>query len=78
MGEIKKVKKVIMMFLGCFFISVSLSFLIIYLNLFTLGYSFWDYIHFISRRVEVQIGWVGVILLIKSRKKKVKDDALLL
>ena len=55
-------------YIASLFISISLVFLILYL--FSLGYSFLDYVHFISRKLEVQLIWIGFFLLFKSLKKK--------
>ena len=57
-------------YIASLFISISLLFLILYANLFSLGYSFLDYVHFISRKLEVQLIWIGFFLLFKSLKKK--------
>lgn len=53
------------MFLFGFGLSViSLSFIIIYLNLLTIGYNFLDYVHFIIRRVECLNLFSGLILVL--------------
>lgn len=51
---------------GILFMSIGLFFLILYTNLFTLGYSFWDFVHFISRKVECLLFLVGLFLLISG------------
>ena len=43
---------------------ISLSFIIIYLNLLTIGYNFLDYVHFIIRRIECINLVIGIILII--------------
>ena len=43
---------------------ISLSFIIIYLNLLTIGYNFLDYVHFIIRRIECINLVTGIILII--------------
>lgn len=63
-------KKIILLGLGILFLSISLFFMILYLNLFTLGYSFFDYVHFINSRIECLIFYVGIILIIIGLKKK--------
>ena len=53
---------------------ISLSYIIIYLNLLTIGYNFSVYVNFISRRIECYYTIIGftIILLtltIKGAKK---------
>lgn len=45
---------------------ISLSYIIIYLNLLTMGYNFLDYVHFIIRRIECLNIFVGLVLIILS------------
>ena len=45
---------------------ISLSFIIIYLNLLSVGYNFLDYVHFIIRRVECLNIFLGLLLIILS------------
>ena len=47
---------------------ISLSFIIIYLNLLTLGYNFCDYVNFIIRRIECLNIITGIILIFISIK----------
>jgi len=42
---------------------IGSSFLILYLNLFTIGYSFLDYVNFIIRRAETYYLIIGFIIL---------------
>mgnify|MGYP006069103007 CR=1 FL=1 len=53
--------------IGCIYI-------IIYLNLTTIGYNFWEYVNFIIRRPECLIAIVGIILIILSIPKEEKDE----
>lgn len=53
---------------------LGLSFLILYLNLLTLGYNFSFYVNFITRRIECYYAVIGFIivlltLIIKGDKK---------
>ncbi len=43
---------------------IGFSYMIIYLNLLSLGYNFLDYVKFISRRVECLNAIVGIILML--------------
>ncbi len=45
---------------------ISLSFIIIYLNLLTFGYNFFEYVQFIIRRVECLNLITGIILIMIS------------
>ncbi len=63
-------KKIILLGIGILFLAISLFFMILYLNLFTLGYSFFDYVHFINSRIECLIFYIGIILVIVGLKKK--------
>jgi len=45
---------------------ISLSYIIIYLNLLTIGYNFLDYVHFITRRIECLNLLSGLLLIILS------------
>ena len=47
---------------------------IIYLNLTTIGYNFFEYVKFIIRRPECLIGIVGLILICFSIPKEEKDE----
>lgn len=42
---------------------ISLSFIIIYLNLLTIGYNFLEYVKFISRRIECLNIITGISLI---------------
>lgn len=55
------------MFLFGFGLSIiSISFIIIYLNLFTIGYNFYDYIIFISKRIECINIFLGIFFIYLS------------
>ena len=66
--------RVIVFILGIYLISVSISFIIIYLNLLSLGYSLMDYINFITRRYEVLSLFLGITLVVISLNKCIKND----
>ena len=54
---------------GIYLISLSISFMIIYLNLFALGYNFIYYVNFIIRKPVIIFGLVGVLLVLFSFRK---------
>ncbi len=45
---------------------VGFTYIILYFNLFSIGYNFFDYVNFIFRRVECYFSVVGLIILILS------------
>ena len=49
-------------------------YIIIYLNLTTIGYNFWEYVNFIIRQPECLIAIVGIILIFLSIPKEEKDE----
>ena len=53
---------------------ISMSYIIIYLNLITMGYNFFDYVKFISRRIECLNIITGLILVIISIKIGGKNE----
>ena len=56
--------KPILFFVGIIFCSISIFFCIIYLNLLTIGYSFLEYVKFISSRLECLNALFGIIIMI--------------
>lgn len=45
---------------------IGLSFIILYLNLMTIGYNFLNYVNFISRRIECYYSIIGLIIMVLS------------
>lgn len=63
-------------FIGLILSSTGLVFIIIYLNLLNMGYSFLDYVNFIIRRIECLNFFIGIIIMFLSlnlRKGKKND-----
>ena len=52
-------------------------FTIIYFNLLTIGYSFLEFVQFISRKIEFWFIPLGLILLIISLERWLKNELLL-
>ena len=69
--------KIIPLFLGIILCSISLFFTILYLNLFTMGYSFFKFVKFINTRFECLLFYVGIVLIIYSIERKIKNELLL-
>ena len=60
-------------FIGIILTSTSLFFIIVYLNLINMGYSFLEYVNFIIRRIEcinLLFGILFMFLSLKKRKEK--------
>ena len=55
--------KIIYFFIGIFFISVSTLFMFLYLNLFNIGYNFFEYLLFCFKRFECLLIIPGMILV---------------
>jgi hypothetical protein len=62
---------------GIFISSIGLMFLILYTNLFTLGYSFLDFVKFIITRFECLLFLIGIIIILFSMKERIKNVLLL-
>lgn len=45
---------------------VGFTYIILYLNLFTIGYNFLEYVNFIFSRLECYFVLIGLIILISS------------
>ena len=43
---------------------IGFSFIILYLNLFTIGYNFFEYVNFIIRRIECYYALIGFIIIL--------------
>lgn len=69
--------KIIIYLLGVFFTSIGIFFTIIYLNLLTLGYSFSDFVKFISRKLEFWFILIGIILIMISLERLIRNELLL-
>jgi hypothetical protein len=69
--------KIFLLILGSLLCSISLFFSIIYLNLLTIGYTFLEYVKFINTRFECLCFYIGVILIIVSLERKIKNEFLL-
>jgi hypothetical protein len=63
--------------LGIFISSIGLSFIILYTNLFTLGYSFFDFVKFIITRFECLLFFLGIIIILFSMKERINNVLLL-
>ncbi len=68
--------RIILFILGLIMSSMGLSYIIMYLNLLVIGYSFIDYLIYIFTKLECIIFFVGYILLLLSiviKRRKEND-----
>lgn len=63
--------------LGVFLASIGLMFILLYTNLLIMGYSFWDFVQFISKRFECLLFLIGIVLLLLSLERSIKNVLLL-
>ena len=69
--------RILLYILGIILTSIGLFFIIIYLNLLTIGYSLFDFVKFISRKVEVWLILIGIICIALSLERWIKNELLL-
>ena len=62
--------RVLLFLIGFGLTVIGFTFIITYLNLTTIGYSFFDYLKFIIRRLECVLAVVGIIFINISLNKK--------
>ena len=55
--------RVVMFFIGILFMIIGLTNTIIYLSLLSIGYSFFEYLSFIFRRIDCLIYILGLIIV---------------
>ena len=63
-------KKIVLLFTGILLCSYSLMFIIVYLNLLKMGYSFIEYLKYIFTHIECLIVVIGIIFIYFSFFKK--------
>lgn len=70
-------EKVVFFIIGIMLSSIGLFFMIIYANLLTLGYSFLEYVKFINMKVECLCFYLGIVIILISLERKIKNEFLL-
>ncbi len=60
--------------IGFILCSLSFAFIIFYLNIISLGYSFLDFVNFIIRKWELYLLFIGIILMVLAFRKDKKND----
>ena len=58
--------RIICFFMGILFTVTGFVNIILYLNLLSIGYSFFEYVNFIIRRIEVLSLFIGMFMLFIS------------
>ena len=58
--------KILIFLIGFGLTTIGLVYLILYLNILSFGYNFFDYVNFIIRRIECLNTFVGIILILIS------------
>ena len=56
--------KIFFFLVGFGLMVVGFTFVILYLNLLTIGYNFFDYVNFIIRRVECYYTIIGLVIIL--------------
>lgn len=65
-------KKILFFILGIYLCSISLMFIVIYLNLLKMNYTLIQYLKYIVTHIECLVFIVGVILIKISLKRSIK------
>ena len=60
--------------LGFGLTTIGSVYIICYLNLFSIGYNFFQYVNFIIRRIECLNAPIGIIIMILSLTIRRKDE----
>ena len=69
--------KIFLYIIGVIFLSLGIFFTIIYINLFTVGYSFLEFVKFISKKIEFWFILFGLICIIISLERWIRNEFLL-
>ena len=55
---------------GVIFCIIGLFFILLYLNLLIIGYSFFEFVQYIFRSIYSNIFFIGIVLIILSLERK--------
>ena len=58
--------RIFLFLLGFGLTTIGFVYIICYLNLFSIGYNFFEYVNFIIRRVECLNAFLGIMIMILS------------
>lgn len=62
--------KILNIIIGSFLISIGLFFVLIYLNLFAIGYTFFKFVYFIIRSGIILFFVTGIFIIYKGIRRK--------
>lgn len=62
--------RIILFIIGYIFSVIGLFFIFLYLNLFSIGYSFLEFVYFIIRSIYCDLFFIGIILIILALRRK--------
>lgn len=68
--EVDIILRFLIYILGVFLISLSFIFILLYTNLFSFGYTFFEFLTYIFTKLECLSLFVGIILVVCSFKKE--------
>lgn len=68
---------VFLFLLGIILSIIGLFFIFLYLNLFVIGYSFFEFVYFIIRSIYCDLFFIGLFLIIFTLRRKKKSGLLL-
>ena len=66
--------KIIFFLIGFGLTTIGSVYIICYLNLFSIGYNFFEYVNFIIRRIECINALIGIIIMILSLSTGGKNE----
>lgn len=62
--------RIFLFLIGFWLIVIGLSNIILYLNLFTIGYNFYEYVNFIIKSNLLYLVIIGIIIIVLTLMKK--------
>lgn len=68
---------IILLCIGILMSSIGLMFIYLYINLLTIGYSFWNFVKFISTRFECLLFLFGIVVIFLGIERWLKNAILL-
>jgi len=63
---------VCLLIIGIFLSSIGLFFIILYLNLFVIGYTFFEFVYFIIRSIFCDFFFIGIFIIFLSIRRILK------
>lgn len=66
--------RIFLFLIGFGLTTIGFVYIICYLNLFSIGYNFFEYVNFIIRRIECLNAFIGIIIMIISITMGGKDE----